>query len=98
MKPWNYTVIDLSVDTANAVSGGLPAVIGNIWVNAALSAHACPIMDGATTIWSIPASAAATTTTATAFSFLAGTLCATSLIVDSNNSGTGTIVVQWRHV
>jgi hypothetical protein len=93
---WTYTTIDLSTDAANAVSGGLPAVIGNIWVNAVLSAHACPILDGATTIYSLPASAPVTTTEATAFTFLKGTICATSLIVNSNDAATGTIVVQWR--
>jgi hypothetical protein len=93
---WNYTSIDLSTDAAAAVSGGLPAVIGNIWVNAVLSAHACPILDGATTIYSLPASAPVTTTEATAFTFLKGTICATSLIVNSNDAATGTIVVQWR--
>lgn len=93
---WNYTSIDLSTDAANAVSGGLPAVIGKIWVNVVLSAHACPILDGATTIYSLPASAPVTTTDATAFTFLEGTICATSLVVNSNDSATGTIVVQWR--
>ena len=91
---WLYAVVDLSTDSTTISS--TPALIGQIWVNTVLSAHACPIMDGATTVWSLPASAPVTTTKATAFDHLVGTRFETSLIIDPNDSATGVIVVQWR--
>lgn len=93
---WNYTVVDLATDST--VISAAPAIIGKVWVNVVLSAHACPIMDGATTLFSLPASAPATTTEATAFAFLRGTRCETSLVIDPNDAATGTIVVQWRPI
>lgn len=89
---WTYTVIDLSTDAANAVSGGLPAVLGGIYVDVALSAHACPVINNSTTIFNLPASSAA----GTAFTWCRGMIFPHSLIVDSNNAATGTIVVLWR--
>jgi hypothetical protein len=91
---WTYTVVDLSTNSTTVSAA--PAIIGNIWVNTVLSAHACPILDGATTIWSLPASTPVTTTDATSFKHLHGTRCETSLIVDPNDAATGAIVVQWR--
>lgn len=89
---WTYTIVDLSTDAAAAVSGGLPAVLGNIWVDVVMSAHACPIINGAATVFSLPASSAA----GTAFTWCKGTIFTTSLVVNSNDAATGTIVVQWR--
>lgn len=91
---WTYTPVSL-VDNTTVISAA-PAIIGNIWVTAALSAAACPIKDGANTVFSLPASAPATTTEATAFTFLRGTRCETSLVIDPDDAATGTIVVQWR--
>lgn len=92
---WTYTVVDL---TANSTTvSAAPAMIGNVWINTALSAHTCPIKDNATTLFTLPASAPATTTEATAFTFMRGTRFETSLIVDPDDAmTTGSIVVQWR--
>ena len=93
---WNYTSVDLS-NNSTTVSA-VPAIIGKIWVNVVLSAHACPIKDNTTTVFSLPASAAATISDATAYSFAEGTRFETSLIVDPDDAATGTIVVQWRPI
>lgn len=89
---WTYTIVDLSTDAANAVSGGLPAVLGGIYVDVALSAHACPILNNATTAFSLVASLAA----GSQITFCNGMIFSTSLVVNSNDAATGTIVVLWR--
>lgn len=91
-EDWNYTVIDLSIDAANAVSAGVPAVLGGIWVDVVMSAHACPVLDNATTIFNLPASSAA----GTALTWCRGMRFETALVVNSNDAATGTIVVMWR--
>lgn len=93
---WNYTVVDCA-NNSTTVSAA-PAIIGKVWVNTVLSAHACPFKDNATTIFSLPASAAATISDATAYTFMEGTRFETSLIVDPDDAATGSIVVQWRPI
>ena len=87
---WNYTVVDLA-DNSTTIRTG-KTILGNIWVNTQLSAHACPIKDGTVTLISLAASAAVNAT----LTAQAGTLCRTSLIVDPDDAATGSIVVQWR--
>ncbi len=89
---WTYTIVDLSTDAANAVSGGLPAVLGGIYVDVALSAHACPIQNNATAAFNLVASLAA----GSQITFCNGMIFPTSLVVNSNDAATGTIVVLWR--
>lgn len=89
-EDWNYTIVDLSVDSTTI--SAVPAILGNIWVNVVMSAHVCPILDGSTTVLSLPASSAVGAT----FTYAKGTRFTTSLIVDPDNAATGTIVVQWR--
>lgn len=93
---WTYTSVDLSANSTTV--SAVPAIIGKVWVNTVLSAHACPIKDGSTTVFSLPASAPATISDATAYAFAAGTRFETSLIVDPDDAATGTIVVQWRPI
>lgn len=93
---WTYTSVDLSANSTTV--SAVPAIIGKVWVNTVLSAHACPIKDNTTTVFSLPASAAATISDATAYAFAAGTRFETSLIVDPDDAATGTIVVQWRPI
>lgn len=88
-EEWQYTVVNLATDSTTVCP--VPAVIGNIWVNTVLSAHACPIIDGATTLFTIPLSTAAGTT----FTHMKGTVFLTNIIVDPDNAATGSIVVQW---
>jgi hypothetical protein len=87
---WNYTVVDVATNSTTIRTG--KTIIGNIWVNTQLSAHACPIKDGATTLISLAASAAVNAT----LTAQAGTVFKTSLVVDPDDSATGSIVVQWR--
>jgi hypothetical protein len=89
---WNYTVLDLATDAAAAISGGLPAVLGGIYVETVLSAHACPILDNATQLFTLPASLAA----GSAVTWCRGMRFETSLVINSNDAATGTIVVMWR--
>ena len=91
-EDWNIAVVDLSTDAANAVSGGVPARLGGVFVNTVLSAHTCPILDGATQKFVLPASLAAGT-----FVPIKGRF-ETSLVVNSNDAATGEIAVLWRPV
>lgn len=88
----NATVVDLSADSTTVYAG--PAFLMGVYVDVVLSAHACPIKDGTSTILNIPAS-----TAVGAFS-IGNSGCAikfnTSLIIDPDNAATGTVVVYWR--
>jgi hypothetical protein len=88
-----YASVDLSVDAANTVCSG-PCVLYGIYVDVVLSAHACPIVDGSTTVFSLIASLAAGTN----LHWPNGIRFNTSLVVNSNDSGTGTIVVIYRPI
>lgn len=90
-QDWNYTRVDLAADAGVTVSA-TPAILGKVYVDTVLSAHACPFLDGATTVFSLIASLAAGTN----FSAMEGTRFETSLIVNSNDAATGLLVVQWR--
>lgn len=90
-QDWNYTRLDLSTDAAATINDG-PTILGKVYVDTVMSAHACPFLDGATTVFSMVASLAAGTN----FSAMEGTRFETSLIVNSNDAATGTLVIQWR--
>ena len=62
-----------------------------VYVNTVLSAHTCPITDGATTVITLPASWAAGS-----MQSFPGIRFETSLIVDPNDAGTGNITVAYR--
>lgn len=93
---WNYTILDLSVDAAVDIGGaGVPVELGEIYVDAALSAAAVPVQNGAgVTQWSIPASLAA----GTALTWCKGMRFETGLRINSDDAATGTIVVKWRAI
>lgn len=85
------TVVNVA-DNSTTVYTGRCVLLG-IYVNTVLSAHACPILDGATTKITLPASLAAGTKIdchSAKFD--------TSLIVDPNDSGTGELVIFWREL
>ncbi len=90
---WNYTIVDLSADAAHVIYNGT-AELGHIYVDAALSAHACPVQDANVTGFSLVASLAA----GTAVTFCKGMRFETRLQIDSNDAATGTIVVMWRPI
>jgi hypothetical protein len=83
-----YAVVDLSTDSTTVYGG--PCIVVGASVQVALSAHACPIKDGATTVFSLPASAAV----GTWYDFGKARFV-TSLVVDPDDVGTGTIAIMY---
>ncbi len=88
----DYLVVNVATDSTTVHTGA--CIYYGATVTTALSAHALPIMDGANTIDSFAASSAV----GTYHGFQHGVLCTTSLIVDPDNSGTGTITIFYRPV
>jgi len=87
-----YTVVDVADNSTTVYTG--PCILYGLVVTTVLSAHALPVLDGATnTVAALAASAAVGTTTN-----YAGIRCDTSLVVDPNDSATGRITVIWRKV
>lgn len=89
---WKYAVVDLA-DDVTTVKPGSVAVRG-FYVNTVLSAHACNINDGATTVFIIPASTAAGTLVE--FTALEAVIFDNSLIVDPDDSATGSITIIYK--
>ena len=86
-----YSIVDVSDNSTTVYTG--PCMLYGVYVNTALSAHACPIVDGSTTVVTIPASASVGD-----YIPFPGIRFDTSLIVDPNDSGTGSITVTYRKV
>jgi hypothetical protein len=86
----DYAVVNVATDSTTVYNG--PCLYFGATVTTALSAHALPIMDGANTVDSFAASAAV----GASHIFLHGVRINTSLVVDPDNSGTGTITVFYR--
>jgi hypothetical protein len=84
-------VVDLS-DNSTTVYGGR-ALLRSVYVNTTLSAQSLPIKDGSTTVFTVPASA----TAGTLFQF-GDTHFSSSLIVDPDDSATGSITVTYKPV
>lgn len=84
-----YTTVNVGDDSTTVSSA--PAMLYGIHVTTALSAHALPIKDSATTVMSLAASAPVGTNLV----FPEGVPFTTSLIVDPDNSGSGAVVVVW---
>jgi hypothetical protein len=85
-----YAVVNVADDITVVRTGR--TVVYAVCVNTTLSAHVLPIMDGATTVFSLPASAVA----GTVISFPTGITFETSLVVDPNNVATGSVTVIYR--
>lgn len=81
-----YSVVDVSNNSITVYNG--PCLLFGLHVTTALSAHACPVKDNATTIASLAASAAIGTNLA-----FPGVRCETSLVVDPDDAATGIITV-----
>lgn len=84
-----YSVVDVSVNSTTVYNG--PAILLGAYVNTALSAHVLPIKDNATTVCSLPASAAA----GSVYSF-PGIRFETSLVVDPDDAATGNVTIAYR--
>jgi hypothetical protein len=88
----DYAVVDVAADSTTVYTG--PCIYYGAVVTTALSAHALPIQDGATVIDSFAASSAV----GSAHIWTHGLRCATSLVVDPNDSATGRITVAYRPI
>jgi hypothetical protein len=82
------TVVDTATDSTTVYTGRCYLV--GIYVNTVLSAHTVVISDGASALFTLPASLAA----GTKINFENAEFL-TSLIVDPNDSSTGNITVMW---
>lgn len=89
---WKYSVVDLSDDSTTISNVGV--IVGGVYINTTMSAHTCSINNGATAVFVIPASSTAGTTVT--FGFDDGVLFGTSLIVDPDNSGTGSLTIMYK--
>ena len=84
-----YSVIDTSADITTAVPK--PAVLKKIYVNTVLSAHTVVIKDGSSPVVTLKASLAA----GTLINFEEGIDFTTNIIVDPDNSSTGSITLMY---
>ena len=87
----DYAVVSVTDNTTTVHTGA--CMLYGVYVNTALSAHALPIQDGSTTIISVAASAAVGVNTN-----LPGLKFDTSLIVNPNDAGTGSVTIAYRPV
>ncbi len=83
-----YAVVNVA-DNSTVVYTGECYLLG-IYVNTALSAHALPVVDGSTTIVTVPASSAAGVSIQ-----YPGIQFLTSLVIDPNDAATGSITVAY---
>lgn len=84
-----YTVVDVSDNSTTVYTG--PCNLYGLYVNTALSAHAMPVKDGTVTVVSLAASSAIGVNPQ-----FPGVHFETSLIVDPDDSATGSVTVAWR--
>ena len=88
----NMTEVDLSTDADVTVHTGNCVLLG-VAVNVAMSAHAAVIKDGTTAKINLAASTAAGVNLN-----CYGAEFATSIVVESDNSGTGKLLIFWREL
>jgi hypothetical protein len=88
----DYAVVDVATDSTTVHTG--PCIYYGSIVTTVLSAHALPIQDGSNVIDSFAASAAV----GEDHLLTHGVRCATSLVVDPDNSATGRITVFYRPI
>jgi hypothetical protein len=86
---FDYDVVDVG-DNSTTVHGGL-CLLRGIYINTTLSANDLPILDGATTVFTIPGGSFAGT-----WIPFGDVQFTTSLIVDPNDAATGSITVIYK--
>ena len=86
-----YSVVNVADNSTTVYTG--QSVVYGVYVNTVLSAHSLPIKDGTTTVVTLAASSAVGT-----YIVLPGVRFDTSLIVDPNDSATGSVTVFYRTV
>jgi hypothetical protein len=88
---FNTETVDLSVDSTTVYTSR--CLVRSVYINTDMSAHALAIKDGATTVFTIPAS------TPAGIRFNLGDAhFKTSLVVDPNDSATGSITITYKPV
>ena len=92
MANWTPKVVDISNNITTVATGAV--IVRGYYVNTVLSAHACNINNGATTLFIIPAS----TTAGTVVEFATddGIIFDTNLIIDPDDAGTGSITIFYK--
>lgn len=86
-----YLVVDVADNSTTVFNG--PCILYSIYVNTVLSAHALPIEDDTTAIYTLIASAAAGTNI-----LFPGTRFLTSMVVNPDDAATGNITISFRKV
>ena len=89
-EDWKWARVDLADNSTIVYSGNCR--LGKIYVDTVMSAHACPILDGASSFASILASSAA----GFVIDAFEGSRFTTSLIIDPDDAATGILLVQYR--
>ena len=89
---WTPTAVDLATDVTTVST--LPVVVKGVYINTTLSAQACNINNGTTTVFIIEASKAAGSIID--FAGEDGVLFDTSLIVDPDNAATGNLTILYK--
>ena len=84
------SVVDLSTDSTTVYE--YPVILRGVQITASISAHPCPITDGSSTLFSLPASS-------TVGQWIeCGDATMDTLVVDPDNSATGTVTVVYKPV
>ena len=94
---WEYAVGNLADNSTTVCSGD--CVVGNIWNggSAATSAHTWVLKDGTQSLGTVAASMAQLDGSgAGVIDIFKGTRIRTNLIIDPDDSGTGTLIVQYK--
>jgi hypothetical protein len=93
LDDWEIYEYNAATDAEVVICDG-PCILGNLFFATAISAHAIPVLDGATTKVTLPASIPALAQLTT----LRGTRFESSLRVNSDNAATGTIYFQFKRL
>ena len=89
-REWRYASVDLANDVTTITH--VPCLVKGAIVTTVLSANDCPIKDGSTTVYTLPASS----TVGSKVMDEDGCRFETNLIVDPDNAATGVITVFYR--
>ncbi len=87
---WNYSVQDVSTNGPTTILS-VPALVQAVYINTALNAYEVVLKDGATSVYTIPAGAAA----GNKYGF-GPTRFETSLVIDPNDSATGSVTIEYK--
>lgn len=89
---WTAKVIDLTVNRITVST--VPVIVKGLYINTTLSAHVCNINNGSETILKVPASY--TAGTVIDFAGDEGLLFSTNLIIDPDDSASGSLTIFYK--